>query len=69
MEQGGEIAELGEQNRKLRERAEVAEADAHTTNRKLKRLQNDLNATQELLEGAKKDAMPLQWQKRRRAGV
>ena len=56
MEKGGEIAELEERNRKLRGRAEIAEADAHTTNRKLKRLQNDLDATQELPERAKKDA-------------
>ena len=54
MEQGGEIAELGEQNIKLRERAEVAEADVHTTNKKVKRLHDDLRATQELLERAKK---------------
>ena len=56
MEQGGEIAELGEQNRKLRERAMVAEVDAHTANQKVKRLQNEVNATQELLERTKEDA-------------
>ena len=56
MGQGGAIAKLGQQNRKLRERAEIAEADAHTTTRQLKWLQTDLDATQELLERAKKDA-------------